>query len=273
VDNQKEVALGREGVIIESAFIPLFAAAVFGMGLENNYNLVFILSFVVLITFLIIRIAADQADDPNLSLIRWTIAWGSRLFHITLVGSVASLSIYIYTRFGFFSPEQLFGILGIGLALTIGIIDQLVLGEYVKTWNSIIREQTGDSIVGKKMGEVADIAQEGAEKAQDEESNLKFWDYFKALLIGVPLLILLILATLPISVFFSYFLGSFGVSILVLLSLIVLRDIPRYIYIRYGASPTFSDLKKSTKFEFGWIGFLGILLAGSLGHDLLSYIL
>lgn len=154
------------------------------------------------------------------------------------------------------------------ISLSFALLDQLLLGEYAETWAGILFEETGDTVVGAALRDVADFGKEMIEAVVNNEPTSTPHSNLKTVLLGIGLLTLLLIVSLPIWLILAEFFGDWGTAVLVFLAVIFLRDVTRYIYLNYGAARSFAELKWRLRWEFMWTIVMGVLLSGVLGYDL-----
>lgn len=265
-----ERLVGADSITVESIIITLLSSVIFGFSASWKYYLIFQLSLIAVILMMLFRVMANKAEDPNLNIIKNSLRWSSKLLQIALIGTIATLSIQITNYVEFLLPVALFTAIACTLSLSFALVDQLLLGEYAETWVDIIFEETEDDIIGMTIRSTANFGRRMIESVVNNEPVSRPQSTVKGILLGIGLLSLLFLVTLPISLILAGFFGQLGIAFLVILSVIFLRDMTRYIYINYGAAQSFSDLEWSLKWELTWTVVMGVLLAGILGYDLTS---
>jgi len=268
-DTAEEALIGANAVVIESIIVALLTPFI-GFATDWKYYIVFQLSLGIVILIMLLRVMAARASDPNLEIIRRSIGWSSRLLQLALIGALATISVRLSAIVEPVSPVIVFTGIAISLSLAFVLLDEIVLGEYSDTWTDIIQKETGDNPVGIVIQKIARFAKQridetiNGESASFSESNLK------SLLLGLILFLVLLIVSLPVSLILSQVFGDWITAVFAVISIILLRDLTRYVYINYGAAPSFSGLKWRLRWEFLWTVLVGILLAGSLGYEILT---
>lgn len=265
---EHEKLVGGDAIAIESVITGLLVIFIGSLQTELVYYLIYFGALVGVILLLLLRGMAAMADEPNISVIRGTLRWSSVLMDIAFIGALASLCIHAIRYTSGFSPIILFTSGAFALALSVALIDTVILGEYVDTWVTQIYEETSDTLVGELLRDIGDFGRSQADAFREGESASAPIAPFKALLLGIALLIVVLLVSLPVGVVLLDWFGRSSVAILVVLSLFFLRDLARYIFIGYGAAISLSELRFPLKWEFTLMAFKGILLARTFGYEI-----
>lgn len=257
---------------VESIVSSLYSLFIFGLAIDWKYYLLFKLALGGILVILLFRVMARIAEDPNMDVIKKSLQWSYRLSQLALIGALAAITLYIQSEVGYLTPLSLFTILAFTLSLSFVLLDQLILREYTETWVSIIFEETGNDVVGQTLRVVAGFSKDQIEAVVNDKSTSSFLDNFKTLFLGMGLLSLILFVSLPVLLILSAFLGNWQAAILMMLSVVFLRDMTRYIYINYGPVSALKDLRWTLKYEFTWTLVMSLVLAGVLGYDLTIFI-
>lgn len=260
--------VGADSIAVESLVITLLSPFVFGLTTEWTYDLLFQLALGAVIVIMLVRVMAGKATDPNIHLIKRSLRWSAKLLQIALIGAIATASIHLSSQADVLHPVPLFAAIACTLSLGFALLDQLVLGEYAETWTAIIADETSDTVVGAVIRETAALGQDFIESVVNENAAPGPYSNLKLALLGGGLLSVLLLVTLPLWLVLAQVFGHWGIAALVVLSIVLLRDATRYIYLNYGAATSFTELKWPLKWEFLWTAVMGALLAGVAGYDL-----
>jgi len=264
-DNQEKI-IGSDAVAVESLVVTLVSVFVFGLGTEWSYFWLFQFALGLVILAMLLRVMANRATDPDIGKIKRSVRWSAKLLQVALIGAIAAISLYIEGVVQILQPVILFAGLSIALSLFFILLDELILGEYIDTWRKIIYQHTGDNAVGRLLRSTADYCRDTIEAAMDEESSHRPANTFKGLALITVLASLFLLVSLPVGILLTELFNDFGTAILVIFSIVLHRDLTRYIYINYGAAVSFEELKWGLKWEFVWIIFISGLVAGVLGY-------
>ena len=156
------------------------------------------------------------------------------------------------------------------LVFTLGIVlvVQIVLGGYAETWNRVIYEETDDNLIGRLLrmaGDFGERQMSGLGRGESLEPSVKGW---KGVVLAIGLFVLLFVVSVPVWFALSIFYESWMAAVLVIFSLLFLRDTTRFLYIGYGAASSLSELRWPLRWEFLWSAVKGILIALMLGYKL-----
>ncbi|NLV08248.1 hypothetical protein GOC83_19205 [Haloarcula rubripromontorii] len=209
---------------------------------------------------------ANRATAPDLGKIKRSVRWSAKLLQVALIGAIAAISIYIEAAFQILQPVVSFVGLSIGVSLFFVLLDEFILGEYVETWRRIIYQQTGENPVGRLFRSTADYCRNMIEVVMDKQSSPRPENTLRGIGLITVLASLFLLVSLPVGILVTELFNDFGTAILVIFSIVLHRDLTRYIYINYGAATSFEELKWGLKWEFVWIIFISGLVAGVLGY-------
>lgn len=268
VEGNNQAVIGSDSIAVESLVITLLSPIVFGLATRWKYHLVFQLALGVVIFIMLFRVMANKAENPNIAIIKKSLRWSSKLLQIALVGAIATISLYISNYVTFLAPVTIFTAIACTFSLLFSLLDQILLGEYAETWVGIISEKTEDNLVGKMIRHAAYFGKGQIESVLNDKPTSPPHSNLKGLFIGIGLLSILLVVMLPIWFILGRFFGHWGTAILVVLSIVFIRDITRYIYINYGAAQSFSALEWPLGWEFLWTIAIGVLLASVFGYSL-----
>lgn len=260
--------VGTNAAAVEMAFLALLSPVVWGLPTYWKYDWVFsIIAGVVGVIFLI-RIMAGRAADPDIGVIRRSLRLSSMLVDLLLIGALAAITIQISATVGFPAPITVFAGLAIVVSGGFALLDQRVMGEYAETWKNIIYEETNNNTVGELLRSAADFGEHQMTILSSDESSDTSSSEWRALGLAIVLFLLLLIVISPVWLLFSILIGDWKVAVLMLLSLLFLRDVTRYVYIRYGAAAGLSELRLPLKWEFVWSGMKGIVIVWTLGYEM-----
>ncbi len=270
VERYNESVVGGDAILIESIILGVLSLIVFEFSTGWEYEVVFQIALGVVFLTMCLRAMAGTAEDPNMGLLRKSLRLSSKLLQLALIGGLAGISLHASAQTGYLSPITFFVSLAFVLSLSFVVLDLLVLREYAKTWSSIIHEETDDNVIGLVLRKAADFGRDQIEAAMDNGATIPPNSDRKTLLFGTGTLVLLLFVSLPVWLVLTWFFDGVLIAMLVVLSLLLLRDLTRYIYINYGAAQSLSELRWSLECEFAWTIAAGILLASVLGYELPS---
>lgn len=267
-ESKNEGLVGANAVVVESLVIALLSPIVWGASTYWKYDLVFLIAAAFVIILMLIRVMAGEVDNPDIRLIRRSLGWSSRLLDLLLIGALAAISIRISSLVEFFPPVTVFA--GLAIVSTIGfvLLDQKVLGGYAKTWKNVIDTETEDNQVGRLLREAGDFGERQLSVIGNDESPDPPEKGARGAVLAVVLFLLLLVVSAPVWLVLSIFFENWLAAVLVLFSLLFLRDTTRYLYIGYGAASDLSDLRWPLKWEFVWSAVKGIIIASTLGYEL-----
>lgn len=272
MSRDEEALVGSDAIAVESIVITLLSPFLFGISTGWDYFIVFQLALGGVIVFMLLRVMAGRADDPKMNVVERSLRWSSKLLEMAIIGALAAISILVNSYIGLIRPVALFTGLAFGLSLSLALLDQWLLGEYASTWSELMYEDTHDNLIGRLLRNIGDSIFPQFEAMLDRDSTHTPVNSIKFLLLGVGLLVIFLLVSMPIWLALAAFLGGAGVAILVVLSLVFLRDMSRYLYIQYGAASSISELQWKLRWEFVWTIVMGGLLASVLGYNIMSVI-
>lgn len=261
-----EKRIGSDAVTVESIIVTLVSVFVFGLGTEWNYYWIFQFALGLVLLIMLLRVMANRATAPDLGKIKRSVRWSAKLLQVALIGAIAAISIYIEAAFQILQPVVSFVGLSIGVSLFFVLLDEFILGEYVETWRRIIYQQTGENPVGRLLRSTADYCRNMIEVVMDKQSSPRPENTLRGIGLITVLASLFLLVSLPVGILVTELFNDFGTAILVIFSIVLRRDLTRYIYINYGAATSFEELKWGLKWEFVWIIFISGLVAGVLGY-------
>lgn len=264
--------MGGDAVTIESIVLALFGTIIFAFTSDWSYYWIFLLFWVLAVLLMLLRIMAGQANNPDFSIIKRSLRWSTLLSELVLIGVIAALSIQISVYVPFLEPVALFAWIAIAIALSLAIIDQLVLREYASTWSSIIYDETGDTYIDQRLRDAGDFGEQSMEAAINNEPAESAFDTRKAILLALTLFAVFVAVTIPAWLILGRLFDGWLMGILAVFSIVFLRDATRYVYINYGAAQSLSELRWPLKVAFTLMLVKGILLAGALGYNLRALI-
>lgn len=268
MDDTGDDSVGTNALVAETLVIALFSPIVWGYSTHWSHDWVFRVALGIVIVLLFARLMGSHGQDPDINFIKRTLRWSARALDVVLIGALAGISIHLSSFTRFVSPISVFTVLAIILPIGLALLDIRVVGEYAEIWSDIIHDETGDNKVGEVLRRAALIGEKQLKILQGDESSDSTQIHFVTMGLAVGLLILLLLVTLPVWLLLSRFIQDWSGAILVVISLLMLRDATRYIYIRYGAAPSLSDLRYRLRWEFSWTIVKGGIVAGTLGYKL-----
>lgn len=268
MDDSGNGLMESNALAAETLVIALFSPILWEYNTNWNHDWIFRVALGIVIVLLFIRFMGSHGKDPDVDYIKRTLRWSSRALDIALIGALAAISIHLSSYTPFVSPISVFTALAIIVSTGLALIDLRVVGEYAETWSDIIHEETGDNQVGYILREAALVGEDQLNSLQHDESSDSTYIHFVAMGLAIGLLFLLLLVTLPAWLILSWLFQGWSVAILVVVSLLILRDATRYIYIRYGAASSLSDLRYRLRWEFMWTILKGGIVAGALGYRL-----
>lgn len=263
-----DAIIGADAVAVETVVIALIALFMINPATDWEYFWVFRVSLGLVIAIMLVRVMAGTAEDPNIKYIDSSIRWSSAFLQLAIIGTIAVITIHIEEIVGLVPSTAIFTILALGLFLSLIIVDELILGEFLDTWDNIVREGTQDDVIGRFLRNTFAFAKGQVQGVFNDGQEPEPTNRLKAVSLMLLLLSLLFVISIPISVVLSEFFGGVGDGFLIVLSLLFIRDSSRYIYINYGAAKSFSDLKWRLRWEFVWFIFRGAMLAGVLGYTI-----
>jgi len=266
--SNENIHVGADAVAVESIVLGLFSLVITVLRFDWEYFWIFYLSLVIVFLLMLHRVVAAIADDPNIGALRTSLKLSPILLQIPLLGVLLSLSQSASMYANNYSPILIFISLAVALPVSSALVDELLLGEYVDTWVDIIYQQTTDGPAGQVIRSAADFGQRQIDAFKSGEKAPSIQDDLKAIFLGIVSLALLSVVTLPVWLVLSNFIGNTGVAILLVISLLLLRDITRYVYINYGAAQSFGDLKIPLRWGFILTILKGLLVFDALGLDL-----
>jgi hypothetical protein len=233
---------------------------------EWRYYWIFYLSVIIMLALAALRIAATRVENPRWRLVRITVQFSSILIQIAALGIFAGAAIKVVQRFTWVnSPLWTFSAITILSVLFIVLVDWLFLGQYFAFWADIVHDEMGDDPLSQMMRQLTDTAKKVSENAIDSDPDHEQQNLLKLV---VPLIIFLTLfavLSLPIWYGSSDIFGSFVAPFIALLSLLVIQDISRYLYLSFGPAE-FEELK--TGIPVGLLILMSqiLLLAEILGY-------
>lgn len=260
---RQEAVIGSGAVVVEIFVIGLISPLVWSVPTSGVFFWIFPVAWFGCNFVILFRLLAGKAEDPNVDLIQRTLPWSSLLLQVSLIGAILNGATFLEGRIGFLPEIAYFGTLSIFTILLFTVLDQLILGKYAQTWYEIIYRETEDELVGRRLRQIADFGKEQIEAAMSGERGSQ--SPMRAIVLALGLFMLLMIIGLPVLFFFSEWFGGATAAILVLISLLLIRDAARYIYINYGAAQSFSDVKWPLRWEFFTLVGRGLLIAGVLG--------
>jgi hypothetical protein len=266
--NQNKGLVGANAVVVESLVISLLSPIVWGISTYWKYDLVFPIAAAFVIILMLIRVMAGRADNPDIGLIRQSLGWSSRLLDLLLIGALAAISIRISSLVEFVSPVAVFAGLAIISTLGFMLVEQKILGGYAETWKDVIDTETRDNQIGRLLREAGDYGKRQLSAIGSDELPDPPEKGGRGAVLAVILFFLLLVVTAPVWLVLWIFFENWEIAVLVLFSILFLRDTTRYLYIGYGAASDFSDLRWDLKWEFIWSAVKGIIIALTLGYDL-----
>lgn len=266
--NDNGPVVGADSVAVESIIIALFSL-LFEVTTTWDYHLVFQLALGGVLVIMLFRVMAGRAESPNIDLIEGSLQWSSRLLQLVFIGAFATISIQINTFIEYFSPVTLFIGISFAFPFLFVLLDRLVLGEYFERWASIAHNETGDNMIGHTIRNAADFGLDNIEAMTNSESTPPQSGRM-GLSIAFRLLLLLLIIIAPIGFILSKFFGGTMVAIMVVLSILFLRDLSRYLYVISTGITSLEKLKWRLRWEILWTILAGVLLADVLGYNLMA---
>lgn len=233
-----------------------------------EYYWIFYASVVVVMLLSVLRIAATQAENPRWRLVRTTIRWSSFLLQVAVLGILASVAVRITQNAVWLtSPVWVFTAISMCSILIIILVDQVFLGEYVGFWADTIREEMGEGVLGQMMRRMAELGEKMIEDGFDTDSNHDSQSPLEAIKLGIVMLVVLAVISIPIWYFSGDFFGSTTAAFAALIALLFIRDSIRYLYMNYGPAE-FEELKTGLAFGFLILIVQILLVAEVLGYHI-----
>lgn len=266
--SKNEELVGSGAVGIEAAVLTILTPILWGLSTYWEYDWVILVAGFSAGVILLFRRMAGEAEDPNIELIRRSLGWSSRLLDLLLIGAITAISIQISTVASFLEPVFVFTTLAVAVTLGFVLLEQIVVGRYAKTWNRVIYEETEDNRLGRllrKSGNFGETQMSGIGNDEKPEPPLKSW---KGMALAMGLFTLLFIVSLPVWFAMSLFYEGWMAAVMVVFSVLFLRDTNRYLYIGYGAASGLSELRWPLRWEFLWSAVKGVLIALMLGYEL-----
>jgi hypothetical protein len=256
----------------ESVLIGLVALIFAILPSRSRHFWVFELALLGVFLSLLFRVMAGKADNPNMSAIKRSLSLSSVLIQIALLGVLSSLSLLANSYMGILSPAIWFAILGFGLPISVALIDVLWLDEYTDTWVDIVYQQTTDGPAGQVIRAAVDYGKERIDSFKNNEVTFTLRENVRAVLLAVVLLSLLAIVTIPVWLLIGGVLRDLVTAVFVVVSLLLLRDMVRYVYLRYGAAQAFEDLNLSLRWGLTLTALKAVMVVAALGYDLTTFI-
>lgn len=272
MSRDEEALVGSDAIAVESIVITLLSPFLLGISTGWDYFFVFQLALGGVIAIMLFRVMAGKADNPNMNIVERSLRWSSKLLEMAIIGALAAISVLVNSNFGLIHAVALFTGFAFALFLSLALLDQWLLGEFASTWSELMHEETDDNVFGRFLRNIGDTVFPQFEAMLDSDSTHNQVSSTKFVLLGVGLLAIFLLVSMPIWLALAEFLGNVGVAVLVVLSLVFLRDVSRYLYIQYGAASSISELRWKLRWEFTWTILMGVLLSAVLGYNIMAVI-
>jgi hypothetical protein len=266
--NSNDVLVGANAVTVESLVIALLSPIVWSTSTYWKYDFVFLIAVAIIIILMLIRVMAAKADNPNIFLIRRSLGLSSRLLDLVLIGALAATSNYIISLLEISSPIAVFAVVSSAATVGFVLLDQLVLGEYAGTWNKIIHTETENNRIGHLLRDIGDLGENKLTQLGDDESSRENRENSQIIIPAIKLVLLLLVVFAPVWLILSILFENWQTGIILMFSLLFLRDTTRYLYIGYGAASNLSDFSWPLKWEFVWSIAKGIIIASTLGYEI-----
>lgn len=265
-ESSDEILVGANAVASETIILSSLSLVVSQTSTNWQLDSVFLIIIGILWVVFLIRVMAGMANNPNLKRIKSSLQWSSRLLDVLIIAALAGISTYITTYYNHLEPVIVFMLLAVILVTGSVAVDLGILGEYITTWKRLIYEETQENQIGYLLRAAADFAEDERNKFSGNQSTGSSLSWAQVVIVSIGLLSILSLATFPIWIVLAVIFGTWWESITVVLCLLVLRDMTRYIYIRYGAASELSDLRLGVNLELIWTIIKGVLIALTLGY-------
>jgi hypothetical protein len=268
--NNTGISVGADSITIESIAIAFFSLAFTLLSSDWEYFWIFYLALGGVLLLMLFRVMAGKADDPNNRAIKHSLILSSTLLQVALLGVLSACSLFLSTYLSVFSAVVWFVILGISLPISVALADVLWLEEYTETWVDIVYQQTNDDLVGQIIRAAIDFGKERIDAFKKGNETITPQITLRAVFLGVALLVLITLVTIPIWIVVTGLLRDWILAVFMIVSLLLLRDLIRYIYIRYGPAGSLEDLKLRLRYGFTVLALKSVLVLSALGYDLWS---
>lgn len=231
------------------------------------YYWIFYVSISGVMVLSVLRIAATQAEDPRWILVRATIQWSSFLMQVTVLGILAGAAVKATREITWVtSAVWMFTGISVCSILIIVLVDQVFLREYVGFWADTIRSEVGDDPIGRLLRQMANTGEQMTEDGLNSGADHEQQDTLEVVKLGISFLIVLAVVSAPIWYFSGSLFGSSVAAFAALISLLIIRDAIRYLYLSFGPAE-FEELKTGVALGF-LIRIIQILMVAEiLGYE------
>ena len=258
--------LSGAALTVEGGIIAVLASNLLSLTTGWEWDWIFNVALGVLIFLFVVRAVSTLADNPHFGRIRYTIPLSTVCLQLCIVGAATSSAVRLVSVHPIFQSTVLNFVLITNTAvISVIIIDEIFLGEFISTWIGVIHDVSGDNPVGELLRETGDWAEGAIDSWNSDSDSTKSVSYVR----GVKLLILLVsifaVLSAPLWYLGSGVLGSTWAAFLVLFMLILIRDQSRYLYFRFGIARSFSEVKTSTPTTLLVLLTNLAIVAGALG--------
>jgi hypothetical protein len=253
-------------LIVEGGIIAILASNILSLTTGWRWDWVFNLALAILMVLYVLRAASTLVDDPKMARIRLTTPLSTICLQFCIIGAAANSAIY-FSTLNPVSQQPVFNfVILTGLAIIAVItIDEIFLGEFIDTWTGVIYNTTGDNPVGELLREAADWVNDAIESWGDDFDDPATVSYKRGLTYLALLGGLLVVGLSPIVYLGASLLGSAWTAFMVLFMLILIRDLTRYLYFRFGPAQSFNEVKTMTPTSILVQLINIVLVTGALG--------
>lgn len=257
-------------LIVEGGIIALLASNILKLTTGWKLDFVFDLALATLIILYIVRAASTFVDGANMARIRHTTPLSSICLQFCIIGAIANIAIYLSefdTGFNplFQHPVSSFILITGLIFIAVVSVDEIFLGEFINTWLGIIDDTNNDNPVDKLLQEIADWVNNATESWTRDSGHSVSVSYTRGIIFLIFLGALLIVGLSPLAYLGASLLGSLWAAFLMLLMLMLIRDLTRYLYFRFGPAQSFEEVKTMTQTTILILLINTWLVAGALG--------
>lgn len=260
--------VGADAVALESVIVGVLSPFIFMNSSGTHVFWIFQAAWTGLGLFILLRLMAGRAENPNRRAIQRTLRWSSELFQLTLIGAFTTVTVYANSIVSGLNRPTIFVLSVFITYIAFAIVDLLFLGEFVDTWTEVIEKQAGDNPVGWLLRSAAKSAKSEIDVSMNNKDSTDSKSYLNMITWLTALLTVFVILAIPIWIVYSWLFDGNILGIAVLLSIFALRDIPRYLYLNYGAAETFGQISWGLKMEFALLIIKGTILAITFGYQL-----
>lgn len=269
----EEEKFSGAALIVEGGIIALLASNILKLTTGWQLDFVFNLALATLMILYLIRAASTFVDDANMARIRLTTPLSSICLQFCIIGAVANSAIYLSKFDGglkplFQQPVLKFILLAGLIFITAVTIDEIFLGEFINTWIGVIDDTNNDNLVDDLLQEVADWTNNAIESWNRDSEQSESVNYTRGIVLLILLGTLLIIGLIPLAYLGASLLGSIWTAIIMLFTLLLIRDLTRYLYFRFGPAQSFEEVKTTTQTTILVLLINTWLVTGALGISL-----